>query len=441
MRPVEFKTVSRFISMRNAARLVKNPIPVVRETMAKMGPTYFFHMGGRTKGLITQDLNIVQHILQKNHKNYQKSSLQTHDLAAYVGRGLLTNNGADWLQQRRLIQPAFSRKNINALAEIMEDESRVVLKREIKGGGQINIAHLSAMLTFHIISRAIFSDEVQQHEIIKMRYNIERVQQMLILQVRQPFKKWYYKLTGQIKKHHHLANEAKDLIRNLILARKKSNNRKEDMLQFMLDTRYEDTGAPMHLDQLVDEILILMVAGHETTAQSLIWTIALLNQHPDTLYDIRREISEHGSDYLSYFRDDSILMATIKESMRLYPPAWVLDRVGLRDDVIDNCRIPRDTIIMLFVYGLHHHPTHWQDPETFDPRRFVDNPRPPAYFPFGAGPRQCIGNHFALLELVVSLFQLLTHYDLQSTKIDFPDMKPLITLQPANEVWMEINPL
>ena len=434
-----FPLVPRLSSLLNAARLVKNPIPVVCETMEKMGSTYFFHMGGKTKGLISQDLEVIQHLLLKNHKNYNKSPLQSEVLASYIGLGLLTNNGASWLRQRRLIQPAFGRKNINALSALIEDEVHLVMRSELGNGGIINMSHYAAMLTFHIIARALFSDEVTQDEIVQMRHNVERVQQMIILQVRQPFKKWYFNFTGQIRKHKKLAADANSLVKRIASNRRKSGLRRQDILQFLLDTRYEDTGEPMDIDQLADELIILMVAGHETTAQTVVWTLFLLNQHPNINQRVVDHVDEVGRDYMRYFEPGSYLMATIKESMRLYPPAWVIDRMGIEDDVIQGCEIPKDTIIMSFIYGLHHNPKYWNNPEEFNPERFITSEKQEAYYPFGAGPRLCIGNHFAYLELIVSLVNLLTNYKLPNKPLEHPGLRPLITLQPAKDVIMKLE--
>ena len=431
--------VSRLVSIRNAARLVKNPIPVVQETMEKMGPTYFFHMGGRNLGLLTRELHIIQHILQKNHKNYHKSRFQTDELASYVGKGLLTNNGEDWLKQRRLIQPAFGRKNIDTLSSIMEEEIHDVFQQEIGNGGRTEISHVSAMLTFHIVTRAIFSDEVSHAQIVELRDRVERVQKMIILQIRQPFKRWYYSLSGMMRKHHRLADEVKDLIRGLIENRQKDGHRKEDILQFLLDTRYEDTGQPMSTDRLVDELLIMMVAGHETTAHSLTWTLYLLNQHPDVSEAAMGEVVNKGNTYMEYFAPDSRIMSIIKESLRMYPPAWVIDRTALQDDIIDGYRIPKNITIMQFIYGLHHDEKYWDAPHEFRPDRFIKNPKPDAYFPFGAGPRLCIGNHFAYLELIITLVKFLQSYRLPKKAIPYPGIKPLITLQPEKAVWMDLE--
>ena len=433
-----FPIVKRINSLLHAARFVQNPIPVVESNMAEFGPSYFFHMGGKRLGLITQDLEVMQHILQRNHKNYNKSPLQSKELASYIGHGLLTNNGEDWLRQRRLIQPAFSRKNVNSLADLMGDELKKVFEREIGEGGHINMSHLAAMLTFHIISRAIFSDEVDEKQILQMRDNVERVQKMIVLQVRQPYKKWYYNISGKIRRHKKLAQNSRNILKGLIQKRKDSGIQKGDLLQFLLETRYEDSGQSMTIEQLVDEVLILMVAGHETTAHCLTWTLLLLNRHKDVKSRLLTDIHDRGTDYLSYFEGDSYLMAVIKESLRLYPPAWVVDRIGVEDDEIQGRRIPKNTIIMAYIFGIHRSETYWNQPNNFNPERFLDGSKHEAYFPFGAGPRLCIGNHFAYLELVIALTSFFQRYSTHSKQQYLPEMKPLVTLQPAEEVWMDI---
>lgn len=433
----QFPLVSRLTSLKNAARLVKNPIPVVQETMANLGDSYFFHMGGRTKGLLTRELGLIQHVLQKNHKNYHKSPLQSKELAAYIGKGLLTNNGAPWLRQRRLIQPAFSRKNINQLAELMRKETEVVLDREVGDGGLINCTHLGEMLTFGIIARAMFSDEVTHADMMQMRDNIQRVQKMIILQVRQPYKRWYYSLTGMIRHHKGLVLEAKHLVEKVVVNRQQSGHRRGDLLDYMMDLRYEDTGEPMALAQLVDELLILMVAGHETTAQSFAWTLFLLNNHRGALTKTLDAIRQPAVEPMAYFSPDNYLMAMIKESMRLYPPAWVIDRIGLEDDEWNGYPIPKNTIIMNFTYGLHYDERYWSSPKEFRPERFIEQPKREAYFPFGAGPRLCIGNHFTLLELAIAFDGFLSRYEIGLEPVPQPTLNPLITLQPAKPIYLQ----
>ena len=434
-----FPKVKRMHSLLHAARFVQNPIPIVDENMAAFGPTYFFHMGGKRLGLISQDLDVIQHVLQRNHKNYQKSKLQSEELASYIGHGLLTNNGENWLRQRRLIQPAFSRSKVNSLADLMADETEKVYEREVGSGGRIDVSFLSAMLTFHIISRAIFSDEVEESQILQMRENVERVQKMVVQQVRQPYKKWYFQLSGKIRRHQQLAIQSRSILRNLIENRMQSAIQKGDLLAFLLETRYEDTGESMTMKQLIDEVLILMVAGHETTAHCLTWTLSLLNTHRDILAGVLAEVQRRGSDFLSYFNPDSLLQAVIKESLRLYPPAWVLDRSGIEDDTIQGKRIPRNTIIMAYIFGIHRSPTYWENPTKFDPSRFLNGKKPEAYFPFGAGPRLCIGNHFAYLELIIVLTLFLQRYSFTDESFSFPEFKPLVTLQPSSTVYMHFN--
>jgi cytochrome P450 len=198
----------------------------------------------------------------------------------------------------------------------------------------------------------------------------------------------------------------------------------------LLDARYEDTGMPMAESQVIDEILILLIAGHETTANALSWTLFLLAHHRDELEKLRettRDLSVDESvahDYLN---------AVIKESMRLYPPAWISDRVSLQDDRYQKFTFPKDTIVILFYYGLHRDEKYWDDPAAFMPSRFIQEKehkdKPKAYYPFGAGPRLCIGNNFAMAEMTIFLQAMVKNFDVFPGSV-LPTIKPLVTLRP-----------
>lgn len=432
-------SLPRWISFVSSILMVKNPIPQFDKIMKKIGPSYYFYIGGAKKGLITSDWVLIKHFLQKNNKNYIKSAFQRDVLKYYIGNGLLTNEGADWLRQRRLIQPAFHKDRINALAELMASEVDLVCDRMIRDHTPTPINDLSTTLAFQIIARAMFSDDVDMRQITAIRDRVERVQQMTINQIRQPFKKNYYRWTGQIKLHKRLAKETLELIALIVDRRQRSNQSKDDLLQYLLDVRYADTGEPMTRERLLEELLILVVAGHETTAQSLTWTISLLARHPHIIEQLTAEINQNGDHYMTYFSSESFLLASIQESMRLYPPSWLIDRQSIQADEVNGQVIEPDVTVLALTYLLHRDDRYWANPLSYDPSRFIDNPSPEAYIPFGAGPRYCIGSHFALLEMVIILYRLLTSYEIQPTSAPMPAILPLITLHPASQVELAIH--
>ncbi len=215
----------------------------------------------------------------------------------------------------------------------------------------------------------------------------------------------------------------------------------------LLDARYEDTGEPMAPDRLLDEALILLVAGHETSANALTWLLYLLAHHPDEARAIQVEIADVLGNRAPTFADLPRLgraLQAVQETMRLYPPAWMVDRVALADDDYQGLPIPKGTLFSLYLYGLHRDPQHWDAPAEFRPARFApDAPRPLvpfAYAPFGGGPRLCVGLQFALTEMQLVAVELLRTFDVEWPAGQPPVVKqPLITLRPRGDFQVRLR--
>jgi cytochrome P450 len=258
---------------------------------------------------------------------------------------------------------------------------------------------------------------------------ITDTQDFVIKDIRQPHKSWWFKLSGEVSKNLRKAEGARHIIRTMIRTRKDSGDKFNDLLDMLLDARYEDSGQPMEERQVIDEILILLIAGHETTANALSWTLYLLANHPE---EQKRTYESTYHLPVTEAVTNDVLNAVIKESMRLYPPAWISDRVALHDDAYKDYTFPADTILILFYYGLHRDPKHWEDPAAFKPDRFMsraDKDKTKAYYPFGAGPRLCIGNNFAMAEMTLFLQAVVKRFRFLPTAIE-PQMKALVTLRP-----------
>lgn len=422
-------------SLERMYKQVKNPVGTMQESMQRFNGTYGVNLGFQ-RMIATQDPGFADHVLRLNHKNYHKSRIQTDQLGKFLGKGLLTSNGEYWLRQRRLIQPGFHVEKIRALYNIIKNTIDAFLK-DFPTGQEIDVYPLMNKLAFRIVIDSLFNVDVplqSQHELSAF---IEEVQKFVIKEVRQPHKKWWYELSGEVKRNLTKAERAREIIRNLIHQRKQSTDEHHDLLQMLMDVRYEDNGEAMHESQVIDEILILLIAGHETTANALSWTLYLLANHPDQLHLLRSETRDYSVEQCVVSES---LNAVIKESMRLYPPAWISDRVALVDDAYAAFSYPKGTIIILFYYGLHRDAKYWPNPAAFDPSRFFKNnitkEQLKAYFPFGSGPRLCIGNNFAMAEMVIFLQSFIQRFDLKSTK-QVPKINPLVTLRP-DRVLLEV---
>jgi cytochrome P450 len=405
---------------------VKDPIGTMEESMARFNGTYTVNLGLR-RLIATQDPGFIDYVLRGNHRNYYKSKILTEQLGRFLGKGLLTSNGDYWLKQRRLIQPGFHIDKINALYGIIKNTIDEFLT-QFPSGDTIDVYPLMNKLAFEIVIDSLFNVQVPAEDRNELSKYIYEVQEFVIRDIRQPYKSWWFKLSGQVKENLHKADGAKRIIRGIITQRKESGKKFNDLLDMLLDARYEDTGEPMEDYQVVDEILVLLIAGHETTANALSWTLYLLANHPHELEKLRG-LTQNLS--LKECVENEYLAAVIKESMRLYPPAWISDRVSLNDDSYKGFSFPKDTIIVIFYYGLHRDSAHWQNPTSFIPDRFLkkNSEKQKAYYPFGSGPRLCIGNNFAMAEMVIFLQTFIHQFDIRPGN-ETPVINPLVTLRP-----------
>lgn len=203
----------------------------------------------------------------------------------------------------------------------------------------------------------------------------------------------------------------------------------------LLDSRYED-GNGMEEEQLIDEILILFTAGHETTSNALTFTFQLLAKHPewqDKIFKEYQDLSIETEDLMTRIMSSKICQQVIEESMRLYPPAYFIDRVNIKKDTFNGFDFEPGSNLLFSVYEMHRHPDLWDNPEAFLPERFTGGERQYSsqYFPFGTGPRKCIGNNFAMFEMIMAVTQLVSTYKIHS-EFDTIEITPLITLKPKN---------
>ena len=424
--PQGYSFVQTFL---NTFRLVERPIDVLTEATQKFGNTFSFSVLRGKDIVITQDPHFIEHVLKKNHRNYFKSKIISEKLGRFLGNGLLSSNGEYWLRQRRHIQPGFHKEKVKALYSIVQQVIDEFLAT-FPAGNNVNVYPLMNTLAFRIAIHTLFNVSLPAGVMEELSRFTSEVQAFVVKDIRQPYKSWWHILSGQVRQSLEKSEKARVLIRQIIRERKESGKKYSDLLDMLLEARYEDTGQPMDEEQMVDEIMILVVAGHETTANALAWTLYLLAQHPGELNNLK-EITE-GYDTEACVQSIP-LAAVLKESMRLYPPAWIIDRVALQDDTFDTFKFPKDTIVTLFLYGLHRNGAYWDDPNQFKPARFIDEKADKmiseVYFPFGAGPRICIGGAFAMAEMVLFLQTFIHRFTIRPTG-HVPRLLPLVTLRP-----------
>lgn len=297
--PPSLPAIPRWATLRNSLRFAYNPIAALDQYVAEYGPTFEFYLGGMVKGILTTDPGLAQHVLQKEHRKWRKSPIQTERMGYFLGNGLLTSDGDYWLRQRRLIQPGFHRKRLAGLTGIMNQEIGDFLEQRFQpalaGGQPVDMSPLMMELAFRVVAKSLFTTSLQEEDL----------------------------------------------------------------------------------------------------------------------------------------------------AMRLYPPAWITDRLCVEDDQYGDLPLPKGSRVVAYIYGIHRRPSLWDDPEAFRPERFSRERKkeyhPFAFMPFGGGPRLCIGNNFALMEMQLVLVKILRRYELEAMPGFEPELQPLITLRPRNGVMVRVS--
>ncbi|MEM6685747.1 MAG: cytochrome P450 [Bacteroidota bacterium] len=418
-----------------SSSITRNPIPFHKEGFEKHGDSFAIVPPFSKLIMLTRDAEITKHLLRKNHRNYTKSKIQTKFLSRYVGKGLLTSSGEYWLKQRRLIQPAFHREKLQKLVAIMENTIANQLAT-LPENTSIDSYPIMNELAFHVVAKSLFNYSSDDHTMHRLQDIIETLQDFIIREIRQPHKQWWYKASGLVKKHLKLVQESRDIINNVIEERRNSTQQHDDLLDMLLKAKYEDDGTSMTNDQLIDEILIFFVAGHETTANALTFTFHLIAKNPDVYAKAQAEVNAVADELspMEKIAQLNYVKNCVEETLRLYPPAWITDRVAIEDDSFADFNIQKGTMIGISFYELHRNAKYWEHPNEFKPERFSEAQRKKTagyYFPFGAGPRMCIGNSFALYEMILTVYEMLKKYQIETDQ-DTIEIAPLITLKPIN---------
>ncbi len=442
----QIPSIPRLQTLLNSVRFLRDPLAVISQNIKAYGDTYVFYLGGVVRALFTADPAFIQHVLQKNHRNYQKSPTHFRELGHFVGFGLLTIDGDHWLRQRRLIQPGFHKSRLQNLTHLMNGviQEKIAKMEKQASAGPLDMTQHMMELAFGIIIQSIFSTAVPDQQLQEISDKIMRLQAFVIRLIRQPYLHWWLRASGQYRQHELMAAELDEIILGLIRYRRASGKERDDLLQMLLDARYEDNGEPMSEQQLLDEVKILFVAGHETSANALAWAFYLLGQNPDKAVQLQAELDAVLAGRRPNFDDLPqlpYLAQVVNEVLRCYPPAWITDRLALADDEFNGVKIAKGSIVATYIYGAHHAPEHWERADQFLPERFAKgaNWNSAAYLPFGSGPRMCIGNHFAVMEMQLSLAHFFQHFHCTLKNEQPVGVRPLITLRPEGPIWVELT--
>jgi len=423
--------------------MVRNPAQVLTRYTELYGDTFRFYIGGLKEAIVTINPDVIQHVLKTNAENYQKSEIQVKRMGHFLGKGLLTTHGEAWRTQRRLIQKGFDRKQLEALSSIMQEslaDSLREFENQVRVGPVDIYPHLMKM-TFSMVARSLFGAKLKDEDIDLVSHTICTVQEFIVRQTLQPYMNPWFAVSGDLRKHEKMRIRA-DSILMAYIKQRRHQEPGNDLLQTLMDARYSD-GEGMSDELVLSESMQLLVAGHETSSNALSWMFYLLSSRPDCLEKVRQEFDSVLDDALLTYSDVprfEFVTQVIQEALRLYPPFWMIDRMAVADDRVGDVAIPRGSTVIVFVYGAHHAPKYWQNPESFDPERFTkanEKLQPPfTYLPFGGGPRGCIGGNYAMLQILMILSVLLRKYDFQLAPGQTIEARPMVILRPRHGIRM-----
>jgi len=441
--PQIIPAVSRFRSFLDSRAMAHNPVQVLSKYTELHGDTFRFYFGGVKEAIVTTNPVVIQHVLKTNSENYHKSEIQVKRMGHFLGKGLLTTEGEAWRTQRRLIQSGFERKQLEVLSSIMQDSLTDSLRdfdRQTRVG-PVDIYPLMMKITFGMVGRSLFGARLKEDDIDLISLAISTVQEFMVRQTIQPYLNPWFAVSGELRRHEDMRARAFGVLLDYIQRRRKEPPG-HDLLQILMDARYSD-GHGMSDELVLSESMQLLVAGHETSSNALSWLIYLLSSRPDCVDRVRQEFdSVLGEKPLGYSDVPKFEFTTqvILEALRLYPPFWMVDRMALADDRAGGFDIPRGSTVVVFIYGTHHSPQYWANPESFDEARFSKAKEklhtPFAHLPFGAGPRGCIGGNYAVLQILMILSVLLRKYDFRLVPGQTIQARPMVILRPEYGIRM-----
>jgi cytochrome P450 len=362
----------------------------------------------------------IQYVLRENSDNYPKAPFQDVRWRKIVGEGIVTSKGEFWARQRRLADPAFHQERIAAFGTIMTDATNEMLAEwepAAKRGESIDIRNEMMRLTLTILARAMFSADVWRdaHTIgDAVGIMLTHANKRLFSPVDPP-----EKLPLPSHRRYLTARDKFDAVIYRMISERRSGEPTNDLLSMFIEARDAETGEQMDDVQVRDEVRTMFVAGHETTAVAMTWAFYLLSLYPDVAARLQAEIDEVLGGRTPTVEDLPKLQyewRVIQESLRLYPAIWVFLRSAIVDDEIGGYTIKKGKNLFISTYITHRHPDFWDNPEGFDPDRFEPEKTKDwhrfQYIPFGGGPRKCIGNNFAIVEMQLCMAQILQRYRL-----------------------------
>jgi cytochrome P450 len=420
----------------------KDPLGVFTQWARQFGDIFHYRFLHRHIYFLNHP-DLIKEVLVTNAPNFIKGEAVRVNRRIF-GKGLVSNEGSSWSQQRRLIQPAFHRNRIETYASIMVAYTERMLSTW-QDGETRNIHEDMMRLALEIVAKSLFSVEIasEKDRVAVALSTLMELSAGARMLLPEPLRRIP---TAENRRYQHAIDELEDVVYSLIRHRQTntsladSASRPADLLDTLLEARYED-GSAMPVQQLRDEVMTLLLAGHETTAVSLSWIWFLLSNHPEAEQQLWAELHQVLNGRSPTLQDLATLPYTervVKETMRLYPPVWAITRTAIKDCEIGGYRVPAKSSVVMSQWVMHRDARYYDEPERFLPNRWLDERYRKAprfsYFPFGGGPRICIGSSFASTETELVLATIAQKYQIRLVSSDPVQPTPSITLRPRNGI-------
>jgi enediyne biosynthesis protein E7 len=403
------------------------------ELFARHGDTYRVIAPSRSAPmLMIHAAEDVRRVLATNRGNYVKG-VGFDRVRILLGDGLITSDGELWARQRAMMQPMFHRRIMANFASSIAASNDALLARweaSADQGRPVNVTEGMSAMTLDIVLRSIFGRDLDRlvAETGSNPFDLVAQDSARDLRFAYRFRSLNRLVAGLIERRRHEAEEHHDFVAMLMAARDGG------------------TGAPMSERELINEIMTLIVAGHETTATGLTWTWYLLSQHPDAEARLHAELDalpERHPLELAASGELPVARAVVDEALRLYPPVWVFTRRALEADTLGGFAVPAGTDVILPTYVIHRHPRYWHEPDAFRPERFAPGGEGQgasfAYIPFGAGPRRCLGDGFAIYEMLANLSRFGRRFRLRMVRDQPVTLEARVNLRPAQPMFMTLE--
>jgi cytochrome P450 len=391
----------------------------------------------------------VRDVLAGSRESYSKATRGFRQIAETFGWGLLTSEGELWQHQRRLVQPLFTRNQIASYAELMAQEAIAVAQGwepVARDGGGVDANAEMVQFALRVVGRGIFGDDVTKASAV-LDAGFAQLNRHMFRRMMSPVPTPDSWPTPGNRRAARARRAVYAVVDELIAKRTRTGADGADLLSRLLGAHDPQTGAPMDRQQVRDEALIFLLAGHETTSTALTFTLHLLGCHPNEQRFVQDEIDAVLDGRTPTAADAAALQRTamaIKEAMRLYPPAFAIGRRAEVEREIGGYVIPACSHVVVSQFATHRHPEFWEDSEAFEPARFAPDREAArhrfAYFPFGGGPRACIGSQFAMLEATIAIAVLLQRFSVRSEHGPVALDTHGITLRPRGPVPIQLTP-